>query len=49
MSEKINPETAQGATHLASGWVIFMIALVILVGTHQLINRIYGVIRARGN
>jgi len=44
MSE-INPELAHGLMHTASGWVIFMIALVFLVITHQLINRVYGALR----
>ncbi|HYZ85176.1 MAG TPA: exosortase/archaeosortase family protein [Bryobacteraceae bacterium] len=36
------PELAHGFFHTASGWVIFMIALVILIGFHQLLT---GVIR----
>lgn len=40
MSE-INPELAHGLAHTASGWVIFMIALAIMVVTHQFFNRIY--------
>ena len=40
MSE-VNPELAHGLMHTAQGWVIFMIALVVLVFTHQVINRIY--------
>jgi exosortase len=40
MSE-VNPELAHGLAHTASGWVIFMVALVLLVITHQIINRIY--------
>lgn len=47
MSE-INTELAHGFMHTAQGWVIFMIALVILVGAHQLINAIHKVVtRAR--
>lgn len=38
---EINPELAHGFMHTASGWVIFMIALVILVGVHLAINKIY--------
>jgi exosortase len=38
---EINPELAQGVAHTASGWVIFMIALVMMVLTHQIINWIY--------
>jgi exosortase len=36
---EINPELAHGLAHTASGWVIFMIALVMLVLTHQVISR----------
>ena len=48
MSE-VNPELAHGMAHTASGWVIFMVALVLLVITHQIINRIYTLAtRSRG-
>jgi exosortase len=33
------PELAEGFFHTASGWVIFMIALFILVGFHQAVLR----------
>jgi exosortase len=46
MSE-IDPELATGMAHTASGWVIFMIALVMLIITHQIITRIYKVIHGR--
>lgn len=36
-----NTELAHGFFHSAEGWVIFMVALVILVIFHQLVNRIY--------
>ena len=45
MSEKINPELAHGTAHTASGWVIFMIALAMMVITHQIINRLYRIFR----
>jgi exosortase len=35
------PELAHGFFHTASGWVIFMIALAILVALHQFLNRVY--------
>jgi exosortase len=35
------PELAEGFFHSASGWVIFMIALAILVFFHQLLTRVY--------
>jgi exosortase len=38
---ELKPEYAHGFFHNASGWVIFMIALVILVGIHQALVRFY--------
>jgi len=38
---EIDPELAKGFFHSIEGWVIFMTALVILVATHQLINRVW--------
>lgn len=35
----VDPAYAEGLIHSASGWVIFMIALVILVGFHQAVER----------
>jgi exosortase len=35
------PELAHGFFHSAEGWVIFMVALVILVLFHQFVNRTY--------
>jgi exosortase len=46
MSE-INPELAHGSAHTASGWVIFMIALAMMVVTHQVINLIYKIFKRR--
>lgn len=41
-----DPELARGIFHYASGWVIFMVALVILIAFHQVVNlfhrRLYG-------
>ena len=48
MSE-INPALAHGFMHTAQGWVIFMIALLILVLTHQVISRIAGVVERRAS
>lgn len=39
---EINPDLAHGTAHTASGWVIFMIALAMMVLTHQILNRLYG-------
>lgn len=44
MSE-IDPELASGFAHSASGWVIFMIALIILVFAHKMINLVWGAAR----
>lgn len=38
---EVNPQLAEGVFHTASGWVIFMVALFILIATHWVINRIY--------
>jgi exosortase len=38
---EIDPELAQGFMHSASGWVIFMVALIMLVAVHGIVNRIY--------
>jgi exosortase len=37
---EIRPDLAHGFFHSASGWVIFMIALFILIGVHQVISAI---------
>jgi exosortase len=36
---QIKPELAEGVFHTASGWVIFMVALIILIFLHQAIVR----------
>jgi exosortase len=38
---EISPDYAHGVYHSASGWVIFMLALFLLVCTHQVISRIH--------
>ena len=38
---EINPELAQGFFHSLEGWIIFLIALVMLGGLHVLINRYF--------
>jgi len=35
------PDLAQGAFHLFEGWVLFIVALTLLIVLHQLVNRIY--------
>ncbi len=37
---EIRPELAEGFFHSASGWVIFMVAVVLLVAFHQLLDRV---------
>ncbi len=37
---EFNPELARGLFHVMEGWVVFMVALVLLVLTHQLMSRI---------
>ena len=41
------PELAEGFFHTASGWVIFMVALAILIGFHQILNGGYRLLHAR--
>ena len=36
-----NPELAQGIMHMFEGWVIFMIAVVLMVVAHRAINAVY--------
>jgi exosortase len=40
------PELAEGFFHTASGWVIFMVALVILIVMHQILNGGYKLLHA---
>ena len=42
------PELAEGFFHTASGWVIFMAALAIMVVLHQILNRGYRLLHGRG-
>jgi exosortase/archaeosortase family protein len=37
---EINPELAHGFFHSLEGWVIFVIAGVMLIGLHQLLSRL---------
>lgn len=41
------PELAQGFFHAVEGWVVFVIALLILIVVHQAIDRIYSWIRGK--
>ena len=42
----IDPELSRGFFHTASGWMIFMIALIIMAGVHQAITRFYSYLYA---
>jgi len=44
---QFNPEMAQGIVHEAEGWVIFMIALLIMVGVHQFLTRVWAMAQRR--
>ena len=39
---EINKEYASGVYHSLSGWVVFMVAFVLMVLVHQITNRVYG-------
>ena len=41
------PSLAQGVAHEAEGWVIFMVALLIMVGVHQALTRIWSYAKER--
>lgn len=41
------PELAEGFFHTLSGWVIFMVALAILIVLHQVLNGAYRMLRRR--
>ena len=39
---EVNPQMAQGFFHSVEGWIIFLIALVMLGSIHALLNRFFG-------
>jgi exosortase len=41
LSEEVSPELAHGFFHSLEGWVIFMIAMALMIGLHAAINRIF--------
>jgi len=43
----VKPELAEGFFHTASGWVIFMAALALLIGVHQVFTRAARFVHAR--
>lgn len=46
---EVNPELAQGLFHTFEGWVVFMVALVLLILAHQVVDRTYNRIARRSN
>jgi exosortase len=44
---QLKPELAEGAFHTASGWVIFMVALLILILFHQALLRSWRYLESR--
>jgi exosortase len=38
---ELKPEWTEGFAHAAEGWVVFMVALAVLVLVHQMLNRLY--------
>lgn len=42
-------DLARGFFHTMEGWVIFLIALIILVGFHRFVNWVYGKTRVKGS
>lgn len=46
IASQYDPDLAGGVFHYLSGWVIFMVALLLLIGFHRAVNLIYG--RTRG-
>jgi exosortase len=44
---EMDPELAHGFTHTASGWVIFMIALAMMVLLHGTMNRVWRTVHGK--
>jgi exosortase/archaeosortase family protein len=43
------PELAQGVFHTLEGWVLFLVAMLLLVVLHRMANRGYALVRRRGH
>src|SRR5262249_5801838 len=41
LSEEVSPELAHGFFHSLEGWIVFLIAFVMLLTLHVVINRVY--------
>jgi exosortase/archaeosortase family protein len=44
---QVKPELAEGVFHTASGWIIFMVAIVILILFHQALVRTWRYLQSR--
>jgi exosortase len=44
-----NPELAKGFLHMLEGWIIFMVAVVLMIITHQVLNSIYRMVHNRND
>lgn len=47
LASEFRPELVEGFFHSASGWVIFMVAMALLVAFHQFLNRTWEAARGR--
>lgn len=41
------PDLAQGFFHMLEGWVLFLVAFILMIVTHGILNRGYGIVRRR--
>lgn len=48
MLSEVNPELARGFFHSLEGWIIFMIALAMLLATHVILSRVAGLVGPAG-
>ncbi len=46
---EVNSDLAHGFFHILEGWIIFLIALAMLIGLHVAITRVYGWTLAKGD
>jgi exosortase len=42
-----NPELARGFLHMLEGWIIFIVAVVLMIFTHRILNAVYRATRGR--
>jgi exosortase len=48
MLSDFRPDLALGVFHLLEGWVLFLVALALLIAFHQLVNQIYRAVNHHG-